>query len=52
VPPGSALISIAARPPERLDVVVALDRFARVVDHQAGDMTVTVEARLSAPSPR
>src|SRR5206468_7310379 len=31
-------------PPARLDVVLGLDRLVRVVDHQAGDMTVTVEA--------
>jgi len=31
-------------PPARLDVLLRLDRLARVVDHQAGDMTVTVEA--------
>jgi glycolate oxidase FAD binding subunit len=30
--------------PSRLDVLLKLDRLARVVDHQAGDMTVTVEA--------
>jgi glycolate oxidase FAD binding subunit len=30
--------------PRRLDVVLALDRLDRVLDHQAGDMTVTVEA--------
>ncbi len=38
-----AHLSIGA-PPARLDVVLGLDRLARVVDHQAGDMTVTVEA--------
>ena len=31
-------------PPARLDALLRLDRLARVVDHQAGDMTVTVEA--------
>jgi len=31
-------------PPARLDVVLRLDRLDRVVDHQPGDMTVTVEA--------
>jgi glycolate oxidase FAD binding subunit len=31
-------------PPERLDVLLRLDRLGRVVDHQAADMTVTVEA--------
>jgi glycolate oxidase FAD binding subunit len=30
--------------PSRLDVLLKLDRLSRVVDHQAGDMTVTVEA--------
>jgi len=30
--------------PRRLDAVLALDRLDRVLDHQAGDMTVTVEA--------
>jgi len=34
-------------PPRRLDVLVGLDRLARVVDHQAADMTVTVEAGCS-----
>jgi glycolate oxidase FAD binding subunit len=37
-------------PPERVDVVVALDRLARVVDHQSGDMTVTVEAGCPLPA--
>ncbi|HLY38683.1 MAG TPA: FAD-binding oxidoreductase [Candidatus Binatia bacterium] len=38
--------------PARVDVLVALDRLDRVVDHQAADMTVTVEAgcRLSVLS--
>ncbi len=31
-------------PPSRLDVLLKLDRLSRVLDHQAGDMTVTVEA--------
>ena len=31
-------------PPRRLDLVLRTDRLDRVVDHQAGDMTVTVEA--------
>src|SRR5581483_1573581 len=31
-------------PPSRLDLVVRLDALDRIVDHQAGDMTVTVEA--------
>jgi len=31
-------------PPARLDVVLRLDRLARVIDHQPGDMTITVEA--------
>jgi glycolate oxidase FAD binding subunit len=30
--------------PARLDLLLRLDRLSRVVDHQAGDMTVTVEA--------
>src|SRR3989454_141950 len=38
-----AHMSVGA-PPARLDVVLGLDRLVRVVDHQAGDMTVTVEA--------
>ncbi len=35
--------------PARVDVLLALDRLSRIVDHQAADMTVTVEAgcRLS-----
>jgi glycolate oxidase FAD binding subunit len=31
-------------PPVRLDVLVRLDRLARVLDHQPGDMTITAEA--------
>ena len=31
-------------PPRRLDVLLRLDRLARVLDHQAHDMTVTLEA--------
>ena len=31
-------------PPRRFDVLVRLDRLARVLDHQAHDMTVTLEA--------
>ena len=34
-------------PPERIDVLVQLDRLARIVDHQAADMTATVEAGCS-----
>jgi glycolate oxidase FAD binding subunit len=34
-------------PPRRLDVMVGFDRVARIVDHQAADMTVTVEAGCS-----
>jgi glycolate oxidase FAD binding subunit len=30
--------------PSRFDLLLKLDRLSRVVDHQAGDMTVTVEA--------
>jgi glycolate oxidase FAD binding subunit len=30
-------------PPRRLEVLVRLDRLDRIVDHQAGDMTITVE---------
>lgn len=30
--------------PRALDVLLRLDRLSRVIDHQAGDMTVTVEA--------
>jgi glycolate oxidase FAD binding subunit len=36
-------------PPARLDAVVSLDRLGSVVDHQAGDMTVTVEAGCPLP---
>src|SRR5439155_22486093 len=39
-------------PPARLDVVLRLDRLARVIDHQAGDMTVTVEAGCALPALR
>jgi glycolate oxidase FAD binding subunit len=38
-----AHLDVGARP-RRLDVLVRLDRLARVVDHEAADMTVTVEA--------
>ncbi|HJQ84316.1 MAG TPA: FAD-binding oxidoreductase, partial [Candidatus Binatia bacterium] len=31
-------------PPARVDVLLALDGLDRIVEHQAGDMTVTVEA--------
>ena len=31
-------------PPRRLEVLVRLDRLDRVIDHQAADMTITVEA--------
>jgi glycolate oxidase FAD binding subunit len=31
-------------PPARVDVLLRLDRLATIVDHQAADMTVTVEA--------
>ena len=34
-------------PPARLDVLVRLDRLDRLVDHQAADMTVTVETGCS-----
>jgi glycolate oxidase FAD binding subunit len=36
--------------PSRVDVLLRLDRLARVLDHQAGDMTVTVEAGCPLPS--
>src|SRR5207249_9579729 len=45
-----AHLSVGA-PPARLDVVLGLDRLARVIDHQAGDMTVTVEAGRPLPPP-
>ncbi len=48
---GAALVASGAgahldigAPPRRLDVLLRLDRLARVLDHQAADMTVTVEA--------
>ena len=34
-------------PPSRPPILLRLDRLARVVDHQAGDMTVTAEAGCS-----
>lgn len=37
-------------PPARVDVLLRLDRLARVIDHQAADMTVTVEAGCSLES--
>jgi glycolate oxidase FAD binding subunit len=38
-----AHLDIGGRP-ARLDVLLKLDRLSRILDHQAGDMTVTVEA--------
>jgi glycolate oxidase FAD binding subunit len=40
-------------PPVRVDVLLRLDRLGRVLDHQAGDMTVTAEAgcRLDVLAP-
>jgi glycolate dehydrogenase FAD-binding subunit len=35
--------------PARLDLLLRLDRVSRIVDHQAGDMTVTVEAGCPLP---
>jgi glycolate oxidase FAD binding subunit len=37
-------------PPRRLDVLLRLDRLDRIVDHQPGDMTVTVEAGCPLPA--
>jgi glycolate oxidase FAD binding subunit len=36
--------------PRALDVLLRVDRIARVVDHQAADMTVTVEAGCPLPA--
>lgn len=36
-------------PPPRVDVLLRLDRLARVLDHQAADMTVTTEAGCPLP---
>ena len=44
VPAGLAAHLDVGGPPARVDVLLRLDRLARVVDHQAADMTVTVEA--------
>jgi glycolate oxidase FAD binding subunit len=50
VPSGLGTYLDRGAPPSRLDVLLRLDRLARVLDHQAADMTVTVEAgcRLDA----
>jgi glycolate oxidase FAD binding subunit len=37
-------------PPVRIDVLLALDRLDRVLAHEAGDMTVTVEAGCRLPT--
>jgi len=37
-------------PPARLDVLLDVARLARVLDHRAGDMTVTVEAGCPLPA--
>jgi len=44
VPTGLGAHLDVGGPPARADVLLRLDRLARVVDHQAADMTVTVEA--------
>jgi len=44
VPTGLGAHLDVGGPPARVDVLLRLDRLARVVDHQAADMTVTVEA--------
>jgi FAD/FMN-containing dehydrogenase len=48
VPTGLGAHLDVGGPPARADVLLRLDRLARVVDHQAADMTVTVEGRVSA----
>jgi glycolate oxidase FAD binding subunit len=44
VPTGLGTYLDRGAPPSRMDVLLRLDRLAGVVDHQAADMTVTVEA--------
>ena len=44
VPAGLGAHLDMGGPPARVDVLLRLDRLARVVDHQAADMTVTVAA--------
>ena len=44
VPAGLGAHLVVGGPSARVDVLLQLDRLARVVDHQAADMTVTVEA--------
>jgi glycolate oxidase FAD binding subunit len=44
VPAGLGAHLDVGGPPARVGVLLRLDRLARVVDHQAADMTVTVEA--------
>ena len=44
VPAGLGAHLDMGGPPARVDALLCLDRLARVVDHQAADMTVTVEA--------
>jgi len=47
VPSGRGAHLDVGAPPARVDVLVRLDRLARVIDHQAADMTVTVETGCS-----
>jgi glycolate oxidase FAD binding subunit len=44
VPSGLGAYLDRGAPPSRVDVLLRLDRLARIVDHEAADMTVTVEA--------
>ena len=44
IPRGGGTKSDWGNPPERADVVLSTRRLSRVVEHAAGDLTVTVEA--------
>ncbi len=47
VPSGRGAHLDIGAPPTRVEVLLRLDRLARVVDHQAADMTITMEAGCS-----
>ncbi|HEY3283369.1 MAG TPA: FAD-binding oxidoreductase [Armatimonadota bacterium] len=46
-PWGGGTAAADGPPPNRLDLALSLERMSRVVDHQPGDMTVTVQAGVT-----
>lgn len=46
-PWGGGTSIACGNPPSRLDLVVSLERMNRVLDHQPGDMTVTLQAGVT-----